>query len=93
MLETAGFIDAIQAELGGRQPIVLWYISAELADNLPISLIENLTSCPSLIMDVGRVTGGGILISVFAARCTPAHLEEMLGALGALSGILPAEVV
>jgi hypothetical protein len=89
------FLEEIKAALGtrNRKIEVLWYISAERVQHIPLALIEDITHCPSLVADACRLQGGGLLFVIYASRTTQDKVEEMLGALGALYGIIPAEVV
>ena len=91
--DESGFVEEIQAALGNQRPLTCWYISATLVDQVPLETFENITSEPSLFAEVIRLHSGGCLVVIHAARTGQDAVEEMLGALGALYGITPAEVV
>jgi len=89
------FLAEIRSAIGVREikPTTLWYISDELVDQVPFSLVENITSSPSMIVDVCRLQSGGLLIMVMAARADQDMIEEMFRGLGSLYKITPSEVV
>ena len=85
--------ELIQAQLGGRVPQILWYISPKLVDKLPLDTIEGLTHEAKLWLVAERLQNGGLLILVMASQADTDTVEEMLGALGALNKITPSESV
>lgn len=91
--EQCKVLDFIQAELGDRKPIIIWYLSPAVCSKLPLSTVEALMNEPKLYSDVARLHDGGMLISILAAGNTTDEIELMLGALGAISKITPSELV
>lgn len=85
--------EMIRAQLGGRVPEILWYISPELVDKLPLDTIEALTYESKLWLEAERMQNGGLLILVLASQTSTDKVEVMLGALGALNHITPSENV
>ena len=83
----------IRAQLAGRNPEILWYLSPNVVDRLPLDTIDALTSEPKLMIYAERLQNGGLIIMVFASQAPINEVEEMLSAIGALYSAPTNEVV
>jgi hypothetical protein len=74
-------IHTVRRILTTKRPLPVlctWIISAEMAKTIQVATIEQLTTNPSLIVELDYSAEDWLVVLIMAARCDQAQIEDII---------------